>query len=322
MDNKLHLGLVPWNMNAGLLTTQAQMTEAMGFDSFWLPESHFNSSIQGDVYSIPEPLMLLVAVAVKTKRIKLGTLSYLLPLKHPVQAAEQVATLDVLSQGRLILGLGRGRAGSLYNVYGVNAKYKRELFEQHLDIMLQALKGELLHTEDQARLSPVPIQRPHPPLWVAAFGNKGLQQAGKLGLPYLASPIESQAKLLQNMKLHSQVAEQSGHSPIPIKPVMRMIFVSKKRSERNLMYKILQNLEGWRASSGQQGTQGGVDKVDDYAIIGDSEAVVDKVNEYRELLGMTHLLVARVPRLSPDKEVQELLQKSLHGLAMLLHKWK
>ena len=84
----MRLGVTPWDfadLSAQSLTDQARAAESLGFDSFWLPENHFNPG------AIPDPLMLLAAVAAGTRRIKLATTSYLLPLRHPLQAAEQVA---------------------------------------------------------------------------------------------------------------------------------------------------------------------------------------------------------------------------------------
>ena len=103
----MHLGLTPWRISGGVdaqeLTRQASLAEGWGYESFWLPENHFT----GDA-AIPEPLMLLAAVAAGTRTIRLATTSYLLPVRHPLQAAEQVAVLDRLSGGRVVLGVGRG----------------------------------------------------------------------------------------------------------------------------------------------------------------------------------------------------------------------
>src|SRR5690606_20098261 len=103
------LGVTPWQPHAesaSALAAQAVRAEALGYHSFWVPESHFRAA--QNVQTIPEPLMWLAAVAASTERLRLATTSLLLPLRHPLQAAEQVAVLDRLSGGRVILGIGRG----------------------------------------------------------------------------------------------------------------------------------------------------------------------------------------------------------------------
>jgi len=103
----IEVATTPWNWDevagADGLCRQAQRAEAMGFHSFWLPENHF-----GDARALPAPLLLLAAVAGRTSTLRLGCTSYLLPIRHPLLAAEEVGVLDRLCGGRLILGVGRG----------------------------------------------------------------------------------------------------------------------------------------------------------------------------------------------------------------------
>ena len=175
----MKLGVTPWDFGqrtAQALTQQAQAAEALGYDSFWLPENHFNPG------ALPDPLMLLAGVAAGTSRLKLATTSYLLPLRHPLQAAEQVAVLDQLSGGRVILGIGRGYAPSMLQAFNVEPSQKRRVFEASLDKMRCAWRGEPVVLDDGVTsvvLDPLPVQQPHPPLWVAAFGPKALAQAGE-----------------------------------------------------------------------------------------------------------------------------------------------
>ena len=190
----LELGLTPWDfsaLTATSLAAQAAYAESLGYRSFWLPENHFNA------HAIPDPLMLLAAVAASTREMRLATSSYLLPLRNPLLAAEQVAVLDQLSEGRVILGVGRGYSRETLNAFAIDPGEKRELFEWAYLRMLSAWRGEAvsLHADGSAAVTvmPRPVQQPHPPIWVAAFGPKALAQVGRLGLPYLASPIEKEA---------------------------------------------------------------------------------------------------------------------------------
>ena len=192
----MHIGLTPWDMHAGRMPEQARAAESWGYESIWLPENHFSGRA-----ALPDPLMLLASMAATTTTLKLGTTSYLLPLRHPLQAAEQVAALDQLSGGRLILGLGRGYQAPTYAAFGIAMRQKRAIFAESLALLQRAWAGEelvMLEGASPVQLAPLPLQQPHPPLWVAAFGPKALAQVGSLGLPYLASPVESMQDLRAN----------------------------------------------------------------------------------------------------------------------------
>lgn len=226
MTESLHLGLTPWHihptLSADTLCRQAELAELWGYDSFFLPESHFSAPMP-----VPDPLLLLAAVAARTNTIKLGTTSWLLPIRQPQLAAEQAAALDQLSEGRLILGLGRGYQASMLETFGVKLQEKRSLFEEILQQMIAAWKGEHIgDPEHQLALVPGPVQQPHPPLWVAAFGPKAINQVGRLGLPYLASPVEAFEELQENQQRHLQAATDHGHPAPTVVPIMRTVFIS------------------------------------------------------------------------------------------------
>ena len=287
----MHLGLTPWRISgqvdAHALARQAALAEEWGYQSFWLPESHFTGA-----GAIPDPLMLLAAVAGRTETIRLGTTSYLLPLRHPLQAAEQVAVLDRLSNGRVILGVGRGYQAAMFDAFEVSRKDKRRIFEWCLDAMVRAWSGEPVGGDaGEVRLSPLPVQRPHPPVWVAAFGPKALAQAGGLGLPYLASPMEPLARLRDNYRRHGEACDEAGvERPAEI-PLMRTLFVSEHRELLARVRDQLRTAARQMASSGRPGVSS---SADEWAIVGEPSEVVDTVARYVEELGMTHLIVTRL----------------------------
>ena len=198
---------------------------------FWLPENHF-----GDHTTLPFPLLVLSAAAARTERLRLGAGSYLLPVRHPLQAAEEVALLDCFSQGRVILGIGRGYQNAMFRGFGVPIKEKRQRFEQILELMIRAWRGEPIPVEDAATrgiiktatLSPLPVQSPHPPIWVTAFGPKTLAQAERLGLPYIASPVESLNTLKNNLSDYWKALIDTQHSSHQGIPIMRTTFISDK----------------------------------------------------------------------------------------------
>lgn len=289
MSNPLSIAVTAWHLDAaglaGDLCRQAQIAESMGFHSFWLPENHF-----GDARAIPSPLMLLAAVSATTQRIGLGSTSYLLPIRHPLQAAEEVAVLDRLSGGRVILGVGRGVQASMFQAFDVDSRDKRKRFASNLDTMIRAWRGEPVVDDDPASiLAPLPVQVPHPPIWVAAFGPLAIKQAGTLGMPYLASPVETLDKLVTNYTQHREIAESCGHEPTATVPVMRTLFISEDKHKVNRVKQHLENSTGHAMRDGDA-------QVDDWAIVGDAAWARDRIAEYRERLGMTHIIArGRIP---------------------------
>lgn len=283
----LHIGVTPWLLNAETdakaLSLQAQQAESLGYESFWLPENHFTNGV-----AIPDPLMLLASVVAATNSIRLATTSYLLPLRHPLQAAEQVAVLDRLSGGRVILGVGRGYQPAMFSAFNVALQDKRSLFAQCLALMQNAWSGAAVGegTNGEAIvLSPLPLQQPHPPIWVAAFGPKALAQAGRLGLPYLASPMETLALLRENYQAHTDACKAEGkHLPIEI-PVMRSVFVSRDGGKVKAVKRLL---AGQKHVAGSAANSTSI--VADGVLIGDPFEVADAVQHYRAELGMTHLI--------------------------------
>jgi len=317
MSPPLCIAVTPWRDHgpgpAPLLTDQAERAEALGFHSFWLPENHFAGAA-----AIPAPLLNHAAVAARTSRIRIGTTSYLLPVRHPLQVAEEVAVLDRLSGGRVILGVGRGFRRALFCAFGVPPGEKRERFEASLALMRSAWRGEpVAWVEDDAAtggkapvyLAPRPVQRPHPPVWVAAFGPKALEQAGRLGLPYLASPLEPLAALEANHARH-----RAGAAGRPdVVPVMRTVFISTRRVDLRRARASLErrSARAGRARSVPVGRPGGID---DWALVGDPDEVAAGIARYRQRIGMTHLIAAhlRIPEVGT-----EAVEASVEHLARL-----
>ena len=322
----LHLGLTPWvgdlSARAHDIAAQAEHAESLGFHSLWLPESHFL-----DRGACPSPLLPLAAAAARTSSLKLGTTSYLLPIRHPVHVAEELAVLDRISQGRLIVGLGRGFRKALFEVFDVPLKEKRQRFEASLELILRAWAGDPVASggdgeEGGVRLAPMPVQEPHPPLWVAAFGPKAVRQAGRLGLPYLASPIETYRRLEENYALHREALIEHDHRQSLAVPIMRTVFISEDQSvlreARSALEQQAAELARTRAvvfrSSQLSKTLGGRD-LDDWALTGGRSEVCETIHRYRETLGMTHLIArGHIPRVAPAELLRSL--ELLAGLGL------
>jgi len=295
----MKIAVTAWKFGTGglgvELAEQAAIAESMGFDSFWLPENHFSGPT-----AIPSPLMLLAAVSSRTSRIRLGSTSYLLPIRNPILAAEEVAVLDRLSNGRVILGIGRGFQDSMFKIFGIPTKQKRAIFRENLATMISAWCGEPIdqHEGNDVLLSPLPVQQPHPPLWVAAFGPLAIKQAGQLGLPYIASPVESLASLKSNIEQHRQHAADAGHDSIATTPIMRTVFVTDDSRLENQVKESLAK----EAVSRIRDTQA---SVDDWAIVGSQQYVRERLAEYQEQLGMNYLIArGRIQGIEDEQQIR------------------
>jgi alkanesulfonate monooxygenase SsuD/methylene tetrahydromethanopterin reductase-like flavin-dependent oxidoreductase (luciferase family) len=299
----LALGTTPWSLEGGAgdaaeLAGQAELAERLGFDSFWLPEHHF-----GEQGAIPAPLLLLAAVAARTTRLRLATTSFLLPVRHPIHVAEEVAVLDRLSGGRVILGVGRGFRGALFAAFEVPVAEKRDRFEAVLRAVIEAWRGEPVAYEGDGGggapkpvvLAPLPLQRPHPPVWVAAFGPKAVAQAGRLGLPYLASPLEPLARLEENYARHRDAMEDGARADALEVPVIRTVFASRSAARLREVREAVARQTAALARAPSPALRRAADAaVDDYALIGEPARVAEALAVYRERLGLSHLIV-RVP---------------------------
>jgi len=308
--------LTPWvdylGDEAAQVADQAEFADRLGFHSLFLPESHFTGAA-----SCPSPLVVLAAAAAKTKRLRLGTTSYLLPVRNAFQAAEEVAVLDRISKGRVILGLGRGFRPALFAAFGVDPRTKRQRFSESLDLMKRAWAGDAIEVGEgeartRIRLSPLPIQQPHPELWVAAFGPLALKQAGRLGLPYLSSPLETIERLEANHKVHRDALPAG--APRPIVPLMRTVFVS---DDRQLCDRVRSGLIAQAVRMARSGSrlvsEDQLLDIENWALVGDPGQVREGIDRYRELVGMTHLIArCGVPDAAPEE-----VRQSLRLLALL-----
>src|SRR5438132_633264 len=145
--------------------------ETLGFDVVWMAEIHF-----GGAFSLlSAPLMVVPVIAQRTRRIRIGTAVTLLPLHHPLSLAEQAATADLLSGGRLEFGVGRGSIPSQFHGFRVPVAENRARFDEALEIIRLAWtrerfshRGAFWEVEDVS-VVPKPLQRPHPPIRVSVI---------------------------------------------------------------------------------------------------------------------------------------------------------
>src|SRR5438128_9787730 len=179
-----------WSERAVYDSALEQMlaAESLGYHSVWIAEHHFS-----DYGLCPAPPVLASFVAARTATLRLGMGVSLLPLHHPVDLAEQLATLDIVTGGRLDVGIGRGGTLQDYQTFRSERADARLRIEEGIALMQQCWTGtpfdfkRQFHSAERLHVRPRPVQRPHPPLFIAATSEDSVLSAARLGLPTLPS---------------------------------------------------------------------------------------------------------------------------------------
>jgi probable F420-dependent oxidoreductase len=196
---------------------EAEFAEQCGFDFCLAGEHH-----QDPDGFIPAPLLLLAAIAAKTKRLRVGTGVLLLPLHHPFQVAEDGATMDTISNGRFILGVGAGYQPRDFAPFSVSLKDRGSLFEEGLQIIRSCWSGEefSVHgkhfTLPKVRQCPRPVQTPHPPIWVGGWTEKGVERAARWGDAWLTDPLQHLVVLRKQQAAYRAFAHRYNKRPCTV----------------------------------------------------------------------------------------------------------
>ena len=195
---------------------QCQLADDLGFDAVWLAELHFNSRFS----VMPAPMMLGAAIAQCTERIKIGPAVNLLPLHHPIRLAEEAATLDVISGGRSIFGVGRGSIPGNYLGYGIDQAEGLDRFLEGLKMVLGAWTEEdfsyqgRYYQADHLTVVPRPVQNPHPPVYIASNSPETFEIVGSLGHNIMVSPpVMSAEAAVRGLGVYRRELADNGHQP-------------------------------------------------------------------------------------------------------------
>ncbi|WP_433339088.1 LLM class flavin-dependent oxidoreductase [Spirillospora sp. CA-294931] len=189
-----------------------ELLEELGFDGVWVAEHHFR-----DYGVVPNVFTLLSHLAARTERLRLGTGIVVLPLHNPIHVAEEAAMVDLLSGGRLQMGIGRGYQSVEFENFGLDLAEARDRFDESLDMILGLwthdafeYKGRFHETNHPLTLMPRPVQRPHPPLHVAAVSPETVGMYAARGLPILADPAAPFKKIARAAETWHAVAAEHG----------------------------------------------------------------------------------------------------------------
>jgi len=215
----------------GVEITQA--AEDLGFRNMWLAEHHFST------YGLlSRPLTYALHLANKTRHIRVGTAVIVVPLHHPLTIAEEIATVDLLSGGRLDVGLGRGYQRYEFERFGCDLGESRQRWEEAVDIILLALAGKTFTYDGkyfkiaETTVFPQPAQKPRPPIWVTAQSPDSITTTVRRGFNLLTGGYGVSLDRLREFRaaFEARLAEYPPAQPIRV-GVQRPVYVADSDAE-------------------------------------------------------------------------------------------
>jgi alkanesulfonate monooxygenase SsuD/methylene tetrahydromethanopterin reductase-like flavin-dependent oxidoreductase (luciferase family) len=209
---------------------QVEWTEELGFDEVWFTEHHFI-----DYGLSVDPSSLAAAAASRTRRVRIGLAAAILPFHHPLRLAEQMALVDIISRGRLDVGVGRGNRPAEFAGYRIPQVESRDRFDETVEIMKAAWTRERFSFDgrffrfDDVRVIPKPVQQPHPPLYQVCVSKDGIENTALRGWPMLNSILTGPVdQLVTNRDTYVATLEKSGRSADEIAALLGRWGVSRQ----------------------------------------------------------------------------------------------
>ena len=322
-----------------------QLAEAWGLDGVWLGEINFNPA--RSVSS--SPLVIASFIAARTRRVRIGLAVQVIPLGHPLRIAQDVATVDQLSEGRFDFGVGRSGSPRAYDILGIPYADSQGRFEEALAIIMQAWKGERFsyrgrHFQfDNALVGPRPYQLPHPPLRMAANSKETFPVVARLGLPLFVGLRDHDiAELRLHVAAYRAAWRDAGHPgdgdvclriPIYAAPSEK---AAREEPRENFTYFFQRHAELLRSGMGR-GDTGPADRrqtkfeqvstltYDDIlatrVAVGTAAGLADRLGEITRELGLTGIVAELNPGgLLPMERMQRTLQILTHEVIPALRR--
>ena len=284
----------------------AQAAETLGFRNVWLAEHHFST------YGyLSRPTQLAAYIAAKTTRLRVGLAVIVVPLHHPLVIAEEIATLDLLSGGRLDVGLGRGYQPYEFERFGLELESARARWDESIDIILKALGGQPFSYAGkffmipETSVFPQPIQQPHPPIWITAQSPESIDGAVRRGFHVLTGGFGvSIERLAEFRRLFDRlVAEVKPEHPLEI-GVQRAVYVADSQADAraaaeearwNMRVTLslrnrYERVERGRAIPVPAPNEPDIDDLlDRFLVIGTPDTCIRQIERIKDLVGITHL---------------------------------
>jgi alkanesulfonate monooxygenase SsuD/methylene tetrahydromethanopterin reductase-like flavin-dependent oxidoreductase (luciferase family) len=283
------------------MVNQAVVAEQSGFTGVAIGEHHFTR------YIVSAPELLLAAIAAQTTTLRLSTGVTLLPHRDPVRVAEELATLDVLSDGRAELVVARGVSKQTDTAFGIDSDDLRPRFDEYLRLLLRLLQstdvtwqGTFRSPLSQVTTRPRPIQSPHPPVWIGSGSAISADLAAELGMPLmLPSTLRSPDAYLDVVSRYRSLVSAPGRVALP-----SHVFVSRENA-RERWRPYLSAYAAFADPLRGDGQPVDLDRLmEGSAVCGDPAEVADRLNALQKLLGLdAHLVLIDVGGLPPNDVV-------------------
>jgi probable F420-dependent oxidoreductase len=283
----------------------ARIAEEEGFDTATIGHHHFMPGNQSD------PLTFMTAVAVRTTTLRVGTGIFLLPVHNPVRVAEQVATLDQLSGGRVSLGVGSGWWPLEYQVMGSTFADRGARMEEALTILRKVWTEEDTAFEGrfwqfpELTVHPRPVQAPHPPLWVAGVVDAAVERAARLGDAWLCGPVQSLSRAKRCLDVYRATTRRIGRPDDWILRRFTWIGTDRRKIMEEILPRYMQGLlVHWRESAEDPEERALFARIDagvsippeeiaaDRLLFGTPEDVIGQIERYRRETGCDHVHAA------------------------------
>ena len=279
---------------------QVRLARAVGFTSIWASQHYLS-----DPFTYFQPIPTLARLAADARGLTLGTGVLLLPLHHPVDIAEQLATLDVIADGRLVCGVGLGYRDVENTAMGHDPKQRVGRLVEGLEVLERLWSGEPVDYEGRhfnlrsVRISMRPMQSPRPPIWLAANSDGGVRRAARLGDAWLMNPHTTLATLERQLALFRRERTALGR-PAPAEiPLIKECYVSPEAATAvaeaarfvGPKYQAYRRWEQDKALPAGESFDASFDQLArDRFLVGDPARIVDEIARYRERLGVTMMI--------------------------------
>ncbi len=283
----------------------ARIAEEQGFDTATIGHHHFMPGNQSD------PLTFMAAVAARTTTLRVGTGIYLLPAHNPVRVAEQVATIDQISGGRISLGVGSGWWPLEYEVHGSTFRERGARMEEALQILRHVWTTEETAWEGrfwsfpELTVHPRPVQDPHPPLWVAGVVDAAVERAARLGDAWLCGPVQSLGKAKSCLEVYRAACRAQSRPADWILRRFAWIGTDRRRIAEEILPRYIDGLlVHWRESTEDEVEKDLFARLDagerippeeiaaDRLLFGTPDEVIAQIERYRRETGCDHIHAA------------------------------